>query len=274
MFTGAWIQEPGMQKCRKMENPNLAVRFLLKMGDASMTAALGILNLMGEKNKGELLCGLVNLYRREILSALNGLLQKDELGRNICIGDIYMAQDSEDRLSLTGRNIKVDYNGLMKNDTVKQKIGGFVGKAISKTMFGESDTLRKVVEDTAGPVAKFAVGMAPDMAEKKVLSVMNKEENKNRLLHMAEQALEERGLCVGLEDFVFVQETGSGIQDRADEEDAKERKLELSTELEDELLDAAAEYLKRLLENGVPESDVAFKNQNGGFIMKQGSNLS
>lgn len=241
----------GMQKCRKMENPNLAVRFLLKTGDASMTAALGILNLMGEKSRGELLCELVNLYCREILSALNGLLQKDELGRNICIGDIYMAQDSEGRLTLIGRNIKVDYSGLMKNETVKQKIGDYAGKTIKKTIFGGSDTLRKVVEDAAGSVAEFAVGVAPDMTEKKVLSIMNKEENKNRLLHMAEQVLEERGLCVGLEDFVFVQEMPSGIQGEAVVEDAKERKFELSPALENELLDAVAGYLKALLENSV-----------------------
>lgn len=58
----------------------LAARFLFKMGDASMASVLGILNLMGEKSKGELLCGLANLYCREILSALNGLLKKDEMG--------------------------------------------------------------------------------------------------------------------------------------------------------------------------------------------------
>lgn len=237
----------GMQKCSKMENPNLAVRFLLKMGDASMTAALGILNLMDEKSKGELLCGLVNLYCREILSALNGLLEKDELGRNICIGDIYMAQDIEGRLSLIGRNIKIDYSGLMKNDTVKQKIGDYAGKTIKKTIFGGSDALRKVVEDTAGSVAEFAVGVAPDMVEKKALSVMNQNENKNRLLHMAEQVLEEKGLCVGLEDFVFVQETVSGTQDKAVVEDAKERKFELSPALEEDLLGAVAGYLKMLL---------------------------
>ena len=237
----------GLEKCRKMEDPNLAIRFLLKMGDASMTAALGILKLMDEKRKGELLRGLVNLYCREILSALNGLLEKDELGRNICIGDIYMAQDSEMRLSFIGRTIQVDYSGLMKNETVKQKIGEFASKTIKKTMFGGSDTLRKVVEDTAGSVAEFAAGVAPDMTEKKVLSVMNKEENKNRLLHMAEQVLEERGLCVGLEDFVFVQEMSSGIQGKAVVEDAKERKFELSSELEDELMDAVAGYLKMLL---------------------------
>lgn len=250
----------GMQKCRKMENSNLAVRFLLKTGDASMAAALGILNLMDEKSKGELLFELVNLYCREILSALDGLLQKDELGRNICIGDIYMAQDSEGRLSLIGRNIKVDYSGLMKNNSVKQKIGDYAGKTIKKTIFGGSDTLRKVVEETAGSVAEFAVGVAPDMAEKKVLSVMNKEENKNRLLHMAEQVLEERGLCVRLEDFVFVQEMCSEIQDKAVVEEAKERKFELSPALEEELLNAAAGYLKMLLENSVSESDVALKN--------------
>lgn len=250
----------GIQKCRKMENPNLAVRFLLKTGDASMAAALGILNLMDEKSKGELLCELVNLYCREILSALNGLLKKDEIGRTICIGDIYMAQDSEGRLSLIGRNIQVDYGSLIKNDTVKQKISDYAGKAIKKTMFGGSDMFRKVVEDAVGSVTEFAVGVAPDVAEKKVLSVMNKEENKNRLLHMAEQVLEEKGLCVGLEDFVFVQEMVSGIQGKTVVEDAKERKFGLSKELEEELLDAVAKYLKMLLENGVSESDMALKN--------------
>jgi len=249
-----------MQKCRKMENPNLTVRFWLKTGDAFMAAALGILNLMDEKSKNELLCGLVNLYCKEILSALNGLLWKDELGKNISIGDLYMAQDSEGRLSLIGRNIQVDYSSLMKNETVKQKIGDYAGKMIKKTIFGGSDVFRKVVEDTVGSVAEFAVGIAPDMDEKKVLSVMNKEGNKNRLLHMAEQVMEEKGLCVGLEDFVFVQEMVCGIQGKTVVEDAKERKFEFSGELEEELLDAVAGYLKMLMENSVSECDMALKN--------------
>lgn len=239
----------GLEKCREIEKPNLAIRFLLKMGDASMEAALGILNRMDEKSKGELLCGLVNLYCREIQSALNVLLQKDEMGRNIYIGDIYMEQDTKGLLSLVGGNIKIDYGSLMKNDTVKQKIGDFAGKAIKKTMFGGSNVIRKVVEDTAGPVAEFAVGIAPDMAEKKALSVISQKENKDRLLHMAEQVLEEKGLCVNLEDFVFVQETFSGMQDEVIVQEAKERKFELSPALEDELLDAVAGYLKMLLNN-------------------------
>lgn len=236
----------GLEKCREMEKPNLAIRFLLKLGDASMEAALGILNRMAEKSKGELLCELVNLYCREIQSALNALLQKDEMGRNIYIGDIYMEQDAEGRLSLVGGNIKIDYGSLLKNDTVKQKIGSFAGNAIRKTMFGGSDALRKMVEETAGSVAEFAVGVAPDMAEKKALSVISGEENKNRLLHMAEQVLGEKGLCVNLEDFALIQETFPGIQGEMIVKDAKERKFELSPALEDELLDVVAGYLKML----------------------------
>lgn len=41
----------------------------------------------------------------------------------------------------------------------------------------------------------------------------------------------------------------SGIQGKTVVEDAKERKLELSGELEEELLDTVARYLKMLLEN-------------------------
>lgn len=54
----------------------------------------------------------------------------------------------------------------MKNDTVKQKISDYAGRAIKKTMFGGSDVFLKVVEDTAGSVAEFVVGVAPDMALK------------------------------------------------------------------------------------------------------------
>lgn len=177
---------------------------------------------------------------------MNALLQKDELGRNICIGDIYMAQDTEGRPVLVGGNIKVDYGSLVKNDSVKQKISDFAGKAVQKTMFGGSDVLRKVVEDTAGSVAEIAVGIAPDMAEKKALSVINQKENKGRLLHMAEQVLAERGLCVKLEDFAIVQEAALKMENKAVVSDGQERKLELSPALENELLDAVAGYLKML----------------------------
>ncbi len=250
----------GMQKCRKMENPNRAVRFLLKTGDNSMTAVLGILEMMTEKSKGEVLCRLVNLYCREIQSALNAVLQKDEMGKNIDIGDIYMAQDYDGRLTLIGRDIKVDYGSLAKNDTVKQKIGEFANHAVQKTAFGGISSIRKVVADGAGLAAEVAAGVVPKAVEKKVLSVMNKEENKGRLLPMAEQVLDEKGLSLKLEDVVFMQEESSALQSVSTVESEKERKFELSGDLEEELLDAVAGYLKMLLENSVSGCNMTLKS--------------
>lgn len=239
----------GIQKCRKMENPNLAVRFLLKMGDASMTAALGILDMMGEESKNELLCGLVNLYRQEIQSALNALLQKDELGRNIQMGDIYMAQDSNGQLSFHVRDIVVDYGELMKNDAVKQKIGDYANKAVKKSVFGAFDLLQKVAAEGAGLAAEFAAGVAPKEVEKTVLAMMAKSENKRKLLQMAEQVLAERGLRVKPEDFVFVQETPSEVPEELIVEEAQDKGFVLSASLEEDLLDAVTGYLKALLKD-------------------------
>lgn len=237
----------GMEKCRQMENPNMAVRFLLKMGTASMTAALGILNLMDEKSKRELLCKLVNLYAQEIQSALNVLLKKDELGKNICIGDIYMAQDSGGQLLFIGQNIQVDYGSLVQNDTVKQKIGDYANKAVKKSKFSGIDILQKVAADGANFAVGAAVGIFPNKVEKKVLDVINGNENKGRLLQMAEQILDEKGLCLKLEDFVFEQETDSVLQNEPVVETVKEKKFEFSPELEEGLLDAVVGYLKMIV---------------------------
>lgn len=250
-----------MKKCKSMKKPNLAIRFLLKMGDASVTAALGILNNMKQQNKNELLCGFVNLYRQEIQSALNALLQKDELGKNIQMGDIYMAQDNNDQLSLVIYNIKVDYSSLMKNESVKQKIGDYANKAVKKTVFGAFDKIQKVAAEGIGFAAEIAAGAAqaaPNGVEKMVLSIMGKEKNKRKLLKMAQQVLSEKGLRLKPEDFVFVQENPTESEEENIVESVENKEFSLSAELEEDLLDAVTGYLKDLLnekENKYPLSE-------------------
>lgn len=73
---------------------------------------------------------------------------------------------------------------------------------------------------------------------------------------MVEQVLAEKGLSLKLEDVVFVQGTSAV-------ESEKERKFELSEEMEEELLDAIARYLKMLLKNSVSECNMTSKNQVG-----------
>ncbi len=241
-----------IEKCKEMENPNLAIRFMLKMGDASMTAALGILNMLDEQSREELLCGLTNLHCLEIQSALNALLQKDELGKNICIGDIYMEKNSIGQMLFVVRNIRVNYAGLAANDTVKQKIGDYANQAVKNSIFSGIGLLQKVAADGVGLVAEIAARAAPEMTEKVILSFMNKEENRRKLLQMAEGVLKEKGLYLKWEDLVFVQEDIYDLQSdpaagAAKESILPERKSGLSPELVEGLMEAVAEYLKMLV---------------------------
>lgn len=144
------------------------------------------------------------------------------------------------------RNVQVNYSGLMKNDAVKQKIGDFANQAVKKTVFGKFDFLSKIAKDGAGLAAEAAVAAAPQAVEKKVLSMMNKEENKQKLLVMVGQVLEEKGIYLKLADFVFTQEE-IFIESEQVVEEEQEQKFELSPELEEGLLDAVAGYLKSLL---------------------------
>lgn len=237
-----------LEKCAKMENPNPAVRFFLKLGDAAMPVVSNVVNRMEEKSRDEFLCGLVNLYRREISALFNRYLQEDALGRSIAVGELFMAQDSAGQLSFAVRDLSVNYSDLMKNELVLQKIGDYADKAVKKTAWGKKfDLLGKVAADGAGLVANVAAGMMPNELEKQVLAVMRREENKGRLMKMAEEALAERGLYLSLKDIVFVQELAA---DRGREEVPVEekQKLELSPELANELTDAVAWYLRSLLQ--------------------------
>ena len=141
---------------------------------------------------------------------------------------------------------------LRKNlPAIKVKKVGSVSNVLYQ-VFGGIGLLQKVASEGAGIVAEIAAEAAPDVMEKTLISIMNNEENKYRLLQMAEQVLEERGICVRLKNFVFVQEENFDLQEDTagkivEERGSSERKIVLSPELEEGLLDAVAGYLKSLV---------------------------
>ncbi|MCI8371003.1 MAG: hypothetical protein HFI75_01120 [Lachnospiraceae bacterium] len=235
-----------MKKCNEMEQPNLAIRFLNKMGNASMTAMIGILNCMEEKYKNELVFSIVEQYCTELPAMLNTRLQKDEVGRNIHIGGLDLVKDENGYLAFVVRNVQVDYSGLVKNNTVKQKIGDFANGAVKKTVFGKFDFLSKIAKDGAGLAVEAAVAAAPNTVEKKVLDMMNKKESKYKLLVMVQQELEAKGIFLKLKDFMFTKEE-LFLKSEQNAEETKGRKFKLSPELEEGILDAVAGYLKSLL---------------------------
>lgn len=236
----------GMKKCSEIENPGMAVRFLKKMGESSMTAALGIMNLMTQKGKGELLCALVNLYRLEIQTALAAYLKENELGKNVRLGDIFLFQDLEGHLALSVYDIKINYSGLADNAQVQNKIKDIAGNMVGNagSMISKIGWLKEAAADGAGLAAKAAAKLAPDEVEKLGISVLEKPQNKKKLLAWMDKILAEKGLCLTLEDCIFSQEQSPKEQHT---NVLEIEKVGFSEELEEELMNAVVRYLKVLL---------------------------
>lgn len=259
-----------MEKLNQKEHKNLAVRFLQKMGDSSVPAVLGTLDRMTEKGKGELLIKIVNAYQQEFLVLLNHFLEKKNLGNQIQIGSFCMGWNKKGQMVIAVRDVKADGAEILQNDRVQQKIRDFAGAKAAK--IGRSSVFQLLAANSVNAAAKFAANRMPDEMEKMAISVMEKPENKKRILNLAEQAMEKNGLCVKLEDISFRQADASRENVRAAENTAqsaaagesaatsenvpageggkRERGLEgleFSSELEEEILNAAAEYFKEIV---------------------------
>lgn len=232
-----------IKKCNEIEKPNMAVRFLQKMGDTSMVAALGVMNQMTERGKGALLCGLVNLYKEEIQAALQAYLEQNEFGENVKFGDIFLKQDAASCLALYGYDIQVNYSGLVGNAMVQDKIRNITGNVISG--ISKIGWLKEAAAGSAGFAAKAAAGLAPDKIEKIGISILEKSENKKKLMTWTAQILSEKGICLALADCIFTQE--SIFEEQSIVVQEKNKKF-FPEELEEELMDAVVKYLKALLD--------------------------
>lgn len=230
-----------MKKLETVDNKNLALRFLMNMGEASMTAVLGILEKLDERAKGEILCGIIRLYGREIVYRLNEILKKDEIGRNINISQILLLQDSE-KMELYAYGAKVNYQGLLENQDIQKK----VKDAAENMVQGLGGLFQEAVGNNAGILAKAAARITPGGVERVGLNVLQKENVKRQLLKLCEKALHDKGVWLDLIDFNLEQadikqEVIDTIQENT------EIKELFSEELEEKILNAVVDYIKPLL---------------------------
>ena len=239
-----------MEKWNQKEQKNLAVRFLQRMGDSSISIVLGTLSRMTERGKGELLSKLVNLYQQEFLTLLNRFLEKENLGNKIQIGSFCMGFNKREQLIISIRDVKADYNEILQNEKIQQKIRDFAGAKAAK--IGGNSVFQQLAAGSVSIAAKFAVNLMPDETEKMAISVLERPENKSRILQLAEQAMEKNGLCVKLEDIRFKQvdaerENHMVVENRERPERSLEN-LGFSEELEEELLHAVTGYFKDIID--------------------------
>ncbi len=226
-----------MEKLESMDDKNFAVRFLMKMGEESVTAVVGILNKMDGKQ--EMFCQLINSYASEIILKINEFLQKDELGKYIQIADLTLTQNGSDMILKVDR-VDINYKELIENPSIQQKISQAAGE---KTR-GLGILFQRAAEKNTGRLASATVKMLSNDLEKIGLLILQSEEVKRKILVTADQGMKENGIFLELVDFLI--EESENIVEETSALEKKEERFVLN-DLEEKVLDAVTAYLKELL---------------------------
>lgn len=226
------------EKLKTVESKNFALRFIAKLGEETRHAIWGILEKLDNESLKEILCRIIHLYSQEILEKVNDRLEKDEIGKNIRISKIGLVR-SGGCLELYADEVSVNYRGLLDVPDIKKKVGEAAENKVQ--MFGK--WFQKAAKDNAGTLAKAAAVMMPGEVERLGLNILRKKENRWKMLALAERALQEKGVWLNLGDVQFNQAGSGQEQTILVLEDGQI----FSDDLEEKILDAAAEYVKTLL---------------------------
>lgn len=227
-----------LNKCGEIQNPNFPLRLFLELGEDALTVLLGILERLSEHAKRELLYQVLNSYRDVVTVKLNEFLQNHSLGRNFSVQNLYIEQTG-DTLELIGKNVSIDYAGLLESEEVNLKINETVASFIG---FGG---VGKIFAQHAGNALKAAAGTMPEETEKMGLKLIQKEDMREKIRNMAQEELQKKGIAVELKSLSFVQvPDGDLIQAEAPEA------IKITPELEAELIKALAGYVSlRCIDN-------------------------
>ena len=221
---------------------SLPVRLLQKLGGDTENVLCALLNYIPDAKKGKLICELANHYEAKICSKLNEGLASRDLGQDTAIEKI-LFQESEEGLTICLQNVRLDYQALLGNEAVQKKMGDTVEQYVNQSSLGRIPGLAGFLKEKADAAARAAVHLAPEMIEKKALELVNTSDNKEKLSGLLENSLKKQGLMMDIAE-IEVYKADACSEEAADE--PEERSSILSEEMEELLLNAAAELLKDL----------------------------
>ena len=221
---------------------SIPVRLLQKLGNDTESVLRALLNYIPDAEKGRLICELANRYEEKICSKLNEGLASRDLGQDTAIEKI-LFQESEEGLTICLQNVRLDYQALLGNEAVQKKMGDTVEQYVNQSSLGRIPGLAGFLKEKADAAARAAVHLAPEMIEKKALELVNTSDNKEKLSGLLENSLKKQGLMMDIAE-IEVYKADACSEEAADE--PEERSSILSEEMEELLLNAAAELLKDL----------------------------
>ena len=221
---------------------SIPVRLLQKLGDDMESVLRALLNYIPDAEKGRLICELANRYEEKICSKVNEGLASRDLGENTAIEKI-LFQESEEGLTICLQNVRLDYQALLDNEAVQKRMGNTVEQYVNQSRLGRIPGLAGFLKENSGTAARVAAHLAPEMIEKKALEMVNSLDNKEKLSGLLKNSLKKQGFIMDIAE-IEVYKADACSEETADE--SEDRSSILSEEMEEMLLNAAAELLKDL----------------------------
>lgn len=198
------------EKLAGKESSHMTIRLFQKLDDAALPIALNVMRRLPNETKTELMVQILNTYSSQILNKLNEKLGKHAIGQYIHVGT-FSIFEKDGVLYLWFGQIKADYGNIIRN----------------------------FVPNRLGVLGGFAGALAGERLEERALKIIWNDETKQKSLKLARDVLDQYGIVMELDDIQLTKDT-SEVSNAFE----AENHLQLTEEMEMQILDALAGYLK------------------------------
>lgn len=198
------------EKLAEKESSHMTIRLFQKLEDAALPIALNIMNRLSDETKTELMVTILNTYSDQIRDKLNEKLEAHDIGKYLHMGEVSIAP-RDGVLYLWLGKVKADYGNL----------------------------LRALVPNRLVIFGALAGAFAGERLEEYALKFLWNDDNKQRVMDLAKDVLEQHGIMMELEDIQLMKDTSESVEVLEEE-----KHLQLTDEMEMQILDALAGYLK------------------------------
>ena len=240
---------------------NTVVRLLNKLGGQAPAVLCTLMRYVPDDGKIRLICELMNRNQEKLADLINDVLASHEFGKNFHISGIMCKPDNRG-MSLSIHDLKVSYDGLLDNELVKGAVHQMASDYVGDNPLMKNRSLKglgSVLAQNAYSVAKFAVKLpfVNHQIEKSAVAIIQNPNNKAKIVSLLEQAFVEAGLVMRIQNFdvlpsppvenavTLLPDSEAAGKDGQTVPELEPLNAEIfSSELEDMLLNAIAQFLK------------------------------
>lgn len=226
-----------MEKLSAIQDPNVVVRFLNRLGENALPIALDILAPLPEEEKVGIVAAAVNQFQGRICTAANGLLKDNSLDSAIRLVTV-SAETHNKGLEFLVYCTDPNYRAIAESKLAEKLITGYVDGLGEKMGFHGGGFLG----NAAKSVLKMSIKTALGQMGKKGPDIICRKDVNRKISDLLSDGLCKFGLVATVESVELEQDIPADMASVIPEENAG---FSLSKEIEESLMDAVVSYLKR-----------------------------